>query len=221
MPDTAINWKGKSPLQPLGARVAILALAFCELSFGQQYLSNPSSGQPFTLEVREGYACNFEGMGAALTNVSYRGEKLCRVTSQTSINGKTDSVVLFNIASGPEMFGIMDHGYVVPHVSPGMYLLSSGQPVKSRRIALCLSAPIPLRVNLVVSARALLVGSADEPSPTPCTISSYIQTPTDDETTPARWTNLAIGPQYRDGEPVKEPYLVQFRVTVPRPPERP
>lgn len=194
---------------------AAWALAFSSSSFAQSGTAPPLGNQAFVLEIREGHACNFDGKGPALTDVSYRGEKLCRVTSRSSFNGKTDSAVLFDIAAGPDVFAIMDHGYVVPHSVPSLYLLSGGLPVKSRRVAFCLVAHMPLKINFLVNVKALLVPSSGEPPRSPCAIDGYIQTPADDETSSPRWTNLVLGSQNAEGQPAAEPYLVQFRVVIP------
>jgi hypothetical protein len=189
-------------------------MAFCGLACAQESLPIHLQAQPFVLQVREGYACDFESRGSALVDTAYRGEKQCRITSQASLPGETGKVLFYSVASEPDSLGVMDRGYVVPHALRGMYLMSSGPQAKSRRLAICLPSGHKLQVNYGVNIRAS-IDQGEESFSSLCTSSASIQSYIATADMPDRWTNLAIGPDYLDGARVKTPYLIQFRILLP------
>ena len=202
-------------MQPLTLTHCWLAMAFCTPVLAQQELPIHLQAQPFVLEVREGYACDFENRGSTLTDTAYRGEKQCRITSHTAVPGETGKILFYSLASEPDSIGVMDSGYVVPHDLRGRYLVSSGPQAKSRRLAICLPSGHKLQVNYGANIRAA-VDKGEESFSSLCTSSgSYIQSFIATADMSDRWTNLAVGPDHLDGAWVKTPYLIQFRILLP------
>ncbi|SFU31474.1 hypothetical protein SAMN05216350_101270 [Polaromonas sp. YR568] len=202
-------------MQPSNLTLCLLVMAFCAPALAQQDQPIHLQAQPFVLQVREGYACNFENQGSPLTDTAYRGEKQCRITSQASLPGETGKVLFYSVAAEPDSLGVMDRGYVVPHDLAGRYLVSSGPQAKSRRLAICLPSGHKLQVNYGVNIRAA-VDKGEENFSSLCTSSgSYIQSFIATADMSDRWTNLAMGPDYLDGDWVKTPYLIQFRILLP------
>ena len=189
----------------------LLAAALCRPVFAQESQPIHLQSQPFVLQVREGDACDLSNQGDHLLDANYRGEKICRVVSQTSIPGETRKVMFYTVASGPESFGILDLAYVPPHAARPMHLYQSGPLVKSRRLAICVTASAPLQEGLGVILRAAVNPGGDQLS-TLCALSgNYIGSYLANADAPATWTNLAISPRHL-GSSENTPYLVQFRI---------
>ncbi len=205
-------------MQPLKLTHCLLALAFvCTPALSQQEEPIHFQAQPFVLEVREGHACDLGNLESDLFDSDYQGEKLCSVVSQTSIPGEARKALFYTVASGPESFGILDLVFIPFHGSRRTHFYHSGPPVKSRRIAICVTASAPFGEGLGVLLRAAVDPREDQISPL-CTFSgSYIMSFLASPKTPVRWTNLALGARALDDSAGKVPYLVQVRVLLPVP----
>jgi hypothetical protein len=203
-------------MQPLTLTLCVLVMVFSTPALAQQSQPIHLQPQPFILEVREGQACDLGNQASDLFDPDYRGEKLCSVTSQTSIPGEARKPLFYTVASGPESFGILDLVFVPFHESRRRHFYQSGPPVKSRRLAICVTASAPFQEGLGILLRAAVDPAEDQVSPL-CTLSgNYIMSFLATAKTPVNWTNLAMGQRPLDGSGGKVPYLVQVRVLLPR-----
>jgi len=206
-------------MHPLILTLCLLAMAFYRPASAQQSQPIHLQPQPFVLEVREGQACDLGNQESDLFDPDYRGEKLCSVTSQTSIPGEARKPLFYTVASGPESFGILDLVFIPFHGARRMHFYQSGPLVKSRRLAVCVTASASFREGLGVLLRAAVDPTEDQISPL-CTLSgSYIMSFLANANTPVSWTNLAMGQRPAGGSEGNVPYLVQVRVLLP--PTRP
>ncbi len=165
--------------------------------------------QKFALEIREGYACDLS-VSNAIVNMNFTGEKLCRVMAQNSIAAETGKILNYQVIHGPEVFAIMNRGYVVPHAR-SLYLMLPGLSVRSRRIAMCLSKTDTVKEAYEVHLHAVMIsenGDASSACGHPY-IGSIVASPT----TPVAWTNLATSSEKSDGSSASQ-YLIQYRVVL-------
>ena len=160
----------------------------------------------FTLEFREGYACDLQH---ELFDIEYKLEKLCRVLTQTSIISEEGQVSLYNMSFGPEEVSVLNNYYIAPHAS--MYFYNPGSPVKSHKMAVCIPVHnYELQTNRSFGIHAQMQ-SAEAPLPNAC--SSALGTRIVAKGLGV-WTNLAIGSEESSAARAGTKYLVQFRVVL-------
>jgi hypothetical protein len=204
-------------MQPLTLTHCLLALAFCTPALAQQEEPIHLQPQPFVLEVREGHACDLGNLESDLFDSDYKGEKLCSVVSQTSIPGEARRPLFYTAASGPESFGILDLVFIPFHAPKRAHFYQSSPPVKSRRIAICVTASAPFQEGLGVLLRAAVDPAENQLAPLCASSGNYIMSFLASAKTPVNWTNLALGARPLDGSAGKVPYLIQVRVLLPAP----